>query len=101
VEVRITDFAECELKRIYGYYKSVATPKIAQKIKSTILTSAQSLSKFPNRGVVEPMLEELNEGHRFIVEGNYKIIYKIENGIIYITDIFDARQNPEKIKRNR
>ena len=34
--------------------------------------------------------------------GNYKIIYKIQTNTIYITDVFDTRQDPDKIKeRNK
>ena len=45
-------------------------------------------------------MNQLEEGHRFIIRGNYKIIYKIQNKKIFITDIFDTRQDPESIKRN-
>ncbi len=39
----------------------------------------------------------MNEGHRYLVDGNYKIIYKkISEGIL-ITDVFDTRQDPKKI----
>jgi len=34
--------------------------------------------------------------------GNYKIICKIQTNTIYITDVFDTRQDPDKIKeRNK
>jgi len=40
----------------------------------------------------------LKEGHRRIIEGHFKIVYKIERDIIYITDFFDTRQDTGKIK---
>ena len=30
--------------------------------------------------------------------GYFKIIYKVEKGAVYITDFFDSRQDPEKMK---
>ena len=42
----------------------------------------------------------MEEGHRYIIRGNYKIIYKIQNKKLFITDVFDTRQDPESIKRN-
>jgi hypothetical protein len=40
---------------------------------------------------------ELGEGHRYLIESNYKIIYKeVPEGIL-ITDVFDTRQDPTKI----
>jgi len=55
------------------------------------------LAKFPESGQIENSLNEMNEGHRYLVDGNYKIIYKkISEGIL-ITDVFDTRQDPKKI----
>jgi hypothetical protein len=42
----------------------------------------------------------LEEGNRYIIRGNYKIIYKIQKKKLFITDIFDTRQDPDSIKRN-
>lgn len=50
-------------------------------------------------GQIEDGLIELKQGHRYIVEGNYKIIYRVVGNEIYIVDVFDCRQNPQKIKR--
>ena len=47
--------------------------------------------------IFEESLSDLGKGHRYIIRGNYKIIYKIQNQKMYITDVFDTRQNPEKI----
>jgi len=43
-------------------------------------------------------LEHLQMGHRRLVQSHYKIIYRIEGNTIYITDIFDSRQDPAKMK---
>ncbi len=48
-------------------------------------------------GAIEALLAELGLEHRYIVEGNFKIIYRIAEETIYITDIFDTRRNPEDI----
>lgn len=101
MEIEITEFAESELIRIYDYYRSVASEPVARKIKDRILEKALTLTTFPLRGQEEENLKELNEGHRYLIEGNYKIIYKISGNTVFITDIFDTRQNPDKIKRIR
>ena len=95
-----SDFAKLMLYEIYLYHKENASVRIAQKIKKNILNSTAYLLNHPEMGKLEPLLLFLNEGHRYIVEGNYKIIYKqVKEGIL-ITDIFDTRQNPTKINRN-
>ena len=92
-----SDFAAFELKNIFWYYKSVAGRKIAQKLIDNIFKSTKQLIKYPDSGQIEESLAELNEGHRYLITSNYKIIYKkIKEGIL-ITDVFDTRQNPEEI----
>ncbi len=56
------------------------------------------LKKYPHLGAYEPYLEHLEEGHRKLVIGKFKVIYRIEGRTIYVTDIFDARQDPKKVK---
>jgi hypothetical protein len=51
-----------------------------------------------HKGQHEPYLKNLNKGHRRLIEGHFKIIYRIEGDYIYVTDFFDARQDPEKMK---
>ena len=92
-----SDFASETLSEIYQYYKEKASPTIAQKIKSEIFTATRQLKKHPSSGQIELNLEELNEGHKYLVKGNYKIIYKkIPEGML-ITDVFDTRQDPINI----
>jgi len=92
-----SDFASETLSEIYQYYKEKASPTIAQKIKTEIFTATRQLKKHPSSGQIEINLEELNEGHRYLVKGNYKIIYKeIPEGML-ITDVFDTRQDPINI----
>lgn len=95
-----TYFATLELKNIYLYYTLVANKAVAEKIKKSILNSTKPLLKQPLVGQIEENLVELKQEHRYLVEGNYKIIYRVINKDILITDIFDCRQNPQKIKSN-
>ena len=92
-----SDFASTILVEIFQYYVEKAGKNIATKIKSRIFNSTKQLIKHPDSGQFEKSLERLGEGHRYIVSGNYKVIYKkIKEGIL-ITDVFDTRQNPQKI----
>ncbi len=92
-----SDFASEMLKDIFQYHKKVAGRKIAQRLKDKIFLSTKQLIKYPNSGQTEETLTELNEGHRYLVSVNYKVVYKkVKEGIL-ITDIFDTRQDPKKI----
>lgn len=92
-----TDFATQNLKSIFDYYTEKANTKVAHKIRREILDSTLRLKKHPNSGQTEVNLEKLNLKHRYVVVGNYKVIYRIESESIIIIDIFDTRQNPNKM----
>jgi hypothetical protein len=36
-------------------------------------------------------------GHRRKISGNYKIIYRIIDDLIFVSDSFDTRQDPEQM----
>ena len=67
-------------------------------IKTQLLDKADSLISYPEAGQMEEYLEHLGKSHRRIVEGNFKIIYRVEGELIYITDFFDTHQDPQKMK---
>ena len=79
------------------FYKEVAGENVAHKIITGIFISTKQLRKFPLSGHIEESLEKLGEEHRYLVDGNFKIVYRIVKEGILITDVFDTRQNPVKI----
>lgn len=95
-----TKFALKALFEVFTYYKTNVSSTIAANIKNNILSSSSQLQTNPLLGVKEEFLNDLGEGHRSLIRGNYKVIYKIVNEQLFITDVFDTRQNPDKIKRN-
>ena len=97
MQLVITEPAKLRLKQIHDYYKEHVSTKIADKIKSGIIAKLKYIQANPMSGQEEEFLRELGLGHRRMVEGNYKIIYRINDKMIYVTDIFDSRQDPSKI----
>src|SRR5699024_2819674 len=94
-----TKFATRSLKRIFDYYVENANRKVAHRIRTQILKSTRYLKKFPETGQIEPNLEKLDQKHRYLISGNYKVIYRIEmdKQEVIISDVFDTRQNPAKM----
>lgn len=92
-----SNFASESLKEIYLYHKEVASEPIAKRLKTSIFNTTRQLIKHPLSGQIEETLAMLEQGHRYLVKGNYKIIYRKINEGILITDIFDTRQDPIKI----
>ena len=92
-----TDFAIKNLKNIFDYYTEKVSKKIAHKIRKQILATTKQLLDNPESGQLEFNLEKLKQNHRYLVCGNYKIIYRVNYNQIIINDVFDTRQNPVKM----
>jgi plasmid stabilization system protein ParE len=61
----------------------------------------QQVKQLPIRrlaGALEPELEHLGTGHRRMVVGPFKIIYRLTANAVYVTDIFDSRRDPKEMK---
>lgn len=94
---------EQSLKRLEDtlrfYLEVLKIPKVqVVKIKNRLIEKAKSLSRSPHKGQYEPYLSKLKQGHRRLVEGDFKIIYRIEDEFIYVVDFFDSRNDPNKMK---
>jgi len=102
MEVVITARAEYRIKEIHTYYSEVATIEKATEITEQIIERALSLDQFSNRGRIEEDLRVFGKEHRYILERHFRIIYRVEEKTVYVTDVFSNWQNPaKKIKRNR
>lgn len=97
-----TDFAIRNLKDIFDYYSIRVNKKVAHKIRLQILKSARQLKSNPNSGSIEPYLVDLGKNHRYLLTGNYKLIYRVIDNQVIINDVFDTRQSPSRmIDKNR
>jgi len=102
MEVVITAKAEFRLEEIHEYYSEEASPEKATEIVNQIIDRALSLDKLGNRGRIDEDLRPLGKGHRYILERHYRIIYRVEDETVHVTDIFSNWQHPDKkVKRNR
>jgi len=86
------------LEEIKDLLSKKHSPKKVEEIRTKILDKAESLIEFSERGQIEENLLSLNKEHRYILEKHTKIIYRIIDETIYITDFFDTRQDPSKMK---
>jgi plasmid stabilization system protein ParE len=90
-----TEIAIKSLNDIFYFYDKFAGKKVAKSMVTNIINCSKTLKKHPFSGIEEPALAELNQGHRFLICGYYKVFYIIEGKKIFITDVFDTRQNPD------
>ena len=93
-----SDSAIEELRNIYEYYYSKASKKVADKITNSIVDKTIMLEITPRMGQKEELLAHFKQEIRYLVQGNYKIVYLIKENIVSIATVFDCRQDPIKLK---
>jgi len=90
-----TDHALQDLDTIY-IFLTEKSQQAANQLIFKILDRVKQLEEFPESGQ-EQLLPNTGT-FRYLVEGNYKIMYEFEKEAVFILTVFDTRQNPEKLK---
>ncbi len=101
-KIIFSKFAEDDLIEITEYYKNLNI----ESCKSLFLAiedkvnklKVNQLKEFPSHGRIVPELEDQNiNDYRELIEGNYPIIYSIQENSIFIHTIVDSRRNLEEL----
>ena len=98
MKIHFTIKAKDKLAGIHQYYQDKSQGKVGRQIRAKIIDKIMSLRNFPLLGPADEKLEHLESAHRYLVSENYKIIYRIDGHDVIILNIFDTRQDPEKMK---
>lgn len=103
LKIAWSQFAEDEIDKIYDYYLKKAGIRIAKKIIKEIISEPNKLINNTFSTQVEDLLIDRANRYLYLTCNNYKIIYCVdhEKKLIQISDVFDTRQNPFKIKRTK
>ena len=96
-EIIWTEPAKRDLRNVFDFLSDVSE-LVAVRVTKKILSATSRLeSGYTKIGQLEPLLKDRKQNHRYLVEGNYKIIYKEDKDCIVIHSVFDSRQNPDKL----
>jgi plasmid stabilization system protein ParE len=98
VTVEWSSHARNQVQEIYNYLYGVAGERTARKITGKIQSHTEILSANPRAGQKEEILAGYDMEFRYLVEGNSKIVYRLEHELATIAMVFDCRQNPEKMR---
>lgn len=72
---------------------------LGTKAESTIdriIARTRQLENFPNSGQKQETTSR--QVYRYLIEGNYKIIYSHRPSKVFVHIVFDTRQDPGKLK---
>jgi len=97
-EILWTKIALNNTKKVYKFYIKNANKDVADQIVDEIFQSIKTLEYSNSIGQEEDNLKHLKGGHRYLVIRHNKVIYKLKDEKVFITHVFDTRQQPDKLK---
>ena len=80
------------LETIYKYHLRFS-PKVANNLRQKIVHKVGEIQYLKQYQV-----DEYSKNHRRIVVSHYKVVYSIKHNEIRILEIFDSRQDPNKLE---
>lgn len=97
-KVRVSQKASSDIEEALVYVLERFGAEIALRVEHDILAALKLIERYPTGGQLEPWLVHLGLGHRRVVVGPLKIIYRIEGNIVFVLRVFNARQSPERMQ---
>ena len=95
-----SQFAKVQLRRIFNYHLSATSEQVALRLVEKITFCVNILKDNPQAGNREESLVTYPQGFRYLVEGNYKIVYFTCENITTIVLVFDCRRDPAKLRES-
>ena len=96
-EVEVSPFAQDDFNEIIEYYSSYSQDYVETTI-SEFEENVMSLQQHPKSGRIIPELERQGiTQYRELIQGYYRIIYKISKDKIIVLTVIDGRRNFEEI----
>lgn len=97
MDIKWTIPALDSLKEHYNYIKSKRGIESARKFRKKLFNKVGILKNYPRIGTEEKSLFYKDKEYRSLIESHLKIVYRVEENEILVIDVFDMRQNPDKL----
>lgn len=96
--VEFTQWAEADLDDIVTYIAENDNVQDAVKVYVKLKEKISALDTMADRGRIVPELKRIKVlEYKEVIHNPYRIIYKIENQVVYIVAIFDGRREIDDI----
>ncbi len=93
-----TSRARWQLREITDYLRREADTGAAKKIRGRIVARPKILAANPHAGQREESLADMPVEFRYLVEGNYKIVYYATDEKVFVVTVFDCRRDPSRLQ---
>jgi toxin ParE1/3/4 len=101
-KVVIDPQAKLDLKEIFIFVATNDSLQSANKLLDALEATCYKLEKYPERGHIPPELRQTGiKNYLEIHFKPYRIIYEIEENLVYIHFVLDGRRNIQEILNNR
>jgi toxin ParE1/3/4 len=101
-KVIIDPQAKADLKEIFVYVSVNDSLESANKLLDRIEETCFKLERYPERGHIPPELRQTGiKNYLEIHYKPYRIIYEIDDKLVYIHSVIDGRRNIQEILGNR
>ena len=98
MKITILPIAIERFKRSIETVYPEASDRFVEKLTDRVFNHIDLLSRYPNLGSLEPALEKFGLAYRRLIIGHFKIIYRVFDQEILVLDIFDSRQDPDRMR---
>ncbi len=89
--------AKKSVDKIFLFHKTRVSLTVAMKIKKEIISASRQLFSNPESGQIELNLQSMKLNHRYLIAGHYKLLYRFDDKMIYIDEVFDTRRDPKSM----
>lgn len=87
------------VQKIYVYLEKHVSISVAAAFRQEVFDAVDGLTDNPERYGYDLLLLEYPPRYRVIRLGQHRIVFEIKDDVVYILLIYNARQNPDKVKK--
>lgn len=100
MKVVVSPEAKRRFRESLAIYRTYMTRREAARRTAEVKAMLRYLVKHPGHGAFEDLLQVPEDGIRYrrAIAGHFKIVYRVVDRVVQVSDIFGARQDPEKMK---
>ncbi len=96
--ILFTATARRRLYQIEQYHTGRGNPKKGKRTVQKLIKQIKKLVKHPELGVLTAQLSDTDEYRVLVAISDYKVIYSIAEESVVIEEVFDVRQDPNRLK---
>ncbi len=101
MKVLVSPEAKLRFRTTLLLYRLYMTKREAAKRAVQVKAVLRALGKRAGEGAFEELLATPADGIRYrrVIAGHFKIIYRVVDDVVLVSDIFDSRQDPANMRR--